>query len=57
MNKTSKVQSGKRKVNKTLKQALRHKQRILEKKSQMKLSEFFHTSPLARIDISRDQSP
>jgi len=26
------------------------------RKSQGKLSEFFHTSPLARIDLSRDKS-
>ena len=57
MSKISKAKSKKRKIGKTLKRTLGHKQRKLEKKPQMKLSEFFRTSPLVGIDLSRDKSP
>lgn len=54
MSKVPNLQREGKKVNKPLKHI---KKRKVKKKGQLKLSEFFRTSPLADVDLSRDNSP
>jgi hypothetical protein len=53
MSKVSKVQKQKKNIGKALKHP---KSKSNKSKLQNKLSEFFRTSPLAEIDLSRDKS-